>query len=134
MYLVASNVGGAVGLRANEAVVLVVSGPGDDAAGVTGGDHGAGEALVLGAVNINADDAAVSVGRSGEGAHKGDGLHDRHFWLICFGDREGFLFEWMRLAVVQCCNERVDDITRISSKECEWYEDREGGCTAELES
>jgi len=76
-YLVASNVGSAEGCRLNEAVVAVLSAPGDDVVSARVG-HGAGEALVLSAVNVDADDTAVSVGGGGEGAQKGGFLHERH--------------------------------------------------------
>jgi len=74
---VASNVGATVRLRSNETIVTVLSAPGDDVARARIG-HGAGEALVLLAVYINADDTAVSVGGSGERAQEGGFLHERH--------------------------------------------------------
>jgi hypothetical protein len=81
---VASNVGAAVALRSNESVVTVLSAPGDDVVGARVG-HGAGEARVLLAVNIDADNTAVSVGGGGERAQKGGFLHERHVcWLICW--------------------------------------------------
>lgn len=76
-YLVAGNVAAGVGVRSDEAIVAVLSAPGDNVAGARVG-HGAGEALVLGAVNIDADDTAVSVGGGGERAQKGGFLHERH--------------------------------------------------------
>ena len=110
----AGNVGGGVAVRANEAVVLVGSAPGN-AIRLARSDHGGGETLVLGAINLDGDDTAVSVGRSGKGAHKGDGLHEGHVdcwfvWLI-----EGCL-ERCELLGRMCvlCRERMDDITRIS--------------------
>jgi hypothetical protein len=79
---VASNVGATVRLGSNEAVVAVLSAPGDDVRGARVG-HGAGEALVLSAVNIDADNAAVSVGGGGEGGQKGGFLHEgRHVCLL----------------------------------------------------
>jgi len=83
-YLVASNVGASVALRSDEAVVAVLSAPGDDFAGARVG-HGAGETIVLLAANTNADNATVSVGGGGEGAQKGGFLHERHVCcLICW--------------------------------------------------
>ena len=76
-YLVAGNVGGGVAVGANEAVVLVGSAPGN-AIRLARGSLGRGEALVLGAVNLDGDDTAVGVGRSGKGAQKGGGLHEGH--------------------------------------------------------
>ena len=73
----AGNVGGGVAVRANEAVVLVGSAPGN-AIRLARANHGGGEALVLGAVNLDGDDTAVGVGRSGKGAQKGGGLHEGH--------------------------------------------------------
>lgn len=73
----AGNVGGRVAVRANEAVVLVGSAP-SDAVRLARADHGAGEALVLGSVDIDADDTAVSVSRSGKGTQKGGLLEERH--------------------------------------------------------
>jgi hypothetical protein len=78
-YLVASDVRATVRLRSNEAVVAVLCAPGDDFRGARV-SHGAGEALVLLAININADDTAVSVGVGGEGAQKGGFLHERHVY------------------------------------------------------
>lgn len=76
-YLVAGNVGGRVAVRANEAVVLVGSAPGN-AIRLARGSLGGGEALVLGTVNLDGDDTAVGVGRSGKGAQKGGGLDEGH--------------------------------------------------------
>lgn len=76
-YLVAGNVGGGVAVRANEAIVLVGSAPGD-AVRLARGNLSGGEALVLGAVNLDGDDTAVGVGRSGKGAQEGGGLHEGH--------------------------------------------------------
>jgi hypothetical protein len=78
---VASNVRGREGVRANETVVLVGSAPGDTLRD-TGANHGAGEAFVLLAIDLDADNAAVSISRSGEGAQEGGGLEERH--VVCF--------------------------------------------------
>ena len=81
----AGNVGGGVAVRADEAVVLVGSAP-SDTVRLARADHGRGEALVLSAINVDADDTAVSVSRSGERTQKGDLLENRHVdwfgWLM----------------------------------------------------
>jgi hypothetical protein len=74
---VASNVTGTVALRSNEAVVAILSAPGDDVVGARV-SHGAGEARVFLVVNIDADNTAVSVGGGDEGAQKGGFLHEGH--------------------------------------------------------
>jgi hypothetical protein len=80
-YLVAGNIRGREAVRADETVVLVGSAPGDTLRD-TAADHGAGETLVLGAINFDADDTAVCVSRSGERAQEGGGLEERH--VVCF--------------------------------------------------
>jgi hypothetical protein len=74
---VAGNVGGRVALRSNEAVVLVGSAP-SNALRDTGADHSGSETLVLSAIDFDANNTAVSVGRSGKGAQEGGGLEERH--------------------------------------------------------
>jgi hypothetical protein len=74
---VAGDVRGRVAVRANEAVVLVGSAPGN-ALRLARADHGRGETLVLSAIDFDADNTAVGVGRSGKGAQKGGGLEERH--------------------------------------------------------
>lgn len=96
----AGNVRGRVALRADEAVVLVGSAP-SDTVRLAGADHGAGEALVLGTININADDTAVSVSRSGKGAQKGDFLEERH--VDCFVGWWLMFFEKMLVASTEVC-------------------------------
>jgi hypothetical protein len=76
--VVADDVAGGVGGGVHEAVVAVLGGPGDDVGRAVGVEVVVDEAGVLLAVDGEAGDTAVGVGRGGERAQKGGGLEEGH--------------------------------------------------------
>lgn len=98
-YLVASNVRAGVRLRADEAVVTVVSAPGDDGVVVGGVGHGTGVTRVLLAIDGDAVNTAVGVDGGGEGAQKGGFLHEGGHLDVGEG---GFPWEVLRELVSVC--------------------------------
>jgi hypothetical protein len=125
--LVAGNVRGRVVGRADEAVVLVVSAPRDTGGGAA--DHATGVALVLGAINVDADDAAVSVSQGGERAHKGSLLHDRHV-VGLVGGNFWFSLENAAVAGVGRMNELISP--GYQERVAMVLDQKEGYCAAEM--
>lgn len=81
-FAVANDVAGGVAAAINETVVTVVGAPGDDVRRAGHVDVVVEEAVVRLAINGDAGDTAVSVGRGGKGAQEGGGLEESH--LVCF--------------------------------------------------